>query len=108
MSFRKAMLAVGAAASLAGCASRPPSPYSPPPEDVYGSIYREGGRDTVELLRDGLRTNNVYGVTDPYIPMRTPEQVVPIWVPARVDNYGRRIEGHWEHTVIEKSKWFTQ
>jgi hypothetical protein len=62
----------------------------------------------VELLRDGLRSNNAYGVTDPYIPLRTPEQVVPVWVPARVDTYGRRIEGHWEHTVIEKSKWFTQ
>jgi hypothetical protein len=108
MTFFKALVALCAVATMTGCANKPPSPYSPPPEQVYGQIYREGGRDTIDLLRDGLRTNNVYGVTDPYVPMRTPEQVVPVWVPARVNTFGRRIEGHWEHTVIEKSKWYTQ
>lgn len=93
--------------ALAGCASEPELPYRPI-EDVYESLHREGARNAVDLLREGLRSRQVYGVADPYIPLRKPEEVVPVWVPAYVDERtGRRIDGHWEHAVIRRSEWFT-
>lgn len=91
---------------LAGCASeREPGR---PIDEIYDEIHRRGSKDAVEMLRDGMRERMVYGVTDPYIPLRQPDEVVPVWVPAFVDpRTGRRIDGHWEHTVIRRGEWVT-
>lgn len=89
----------------AGCASKPVA-IGDSIEDVYGRVHREGARDTVSLVREGLSTRPSYGSTDPVIPLRQPERVVPVWVPPYVDkDTGRRVDGHWQHTVIEDGEW---
>lgn len=106
--FLKLALSVITLTLVAGCASRPAPAYSVPTEEVYNSAYRDGGRDTVEVIREGLRSRQVYGVADPYIPLRTPDEVIPVWVPDYVDASGRRISGHWQHTVVRRSQWYTE
>jgi hypothetical protein len=97
---------VAVVVALAGCSS--PAPVGRPLEDVYDSVNRRGSRDAVEVLREGMRTRRQYGTTDPYTPLRTPEEVIPVWVPAYVDpRTGRRVDGHWEHSVIRRSTWET-
>jgi hypothetical protein len=98
--------AVTLSVALSACSTTPPAPYSPPPEAVYNALYNDGAREAVDLLREGLRAREAYGYTDPYIPIRTPDEVVPIYVPAYVDADNRRIEGHWEYTVIKESQWY--
>jgi hypothetical protein len=94
---------------VAGCATystTPPSAYST--DEIYDRSYRDGARDAIDVLREGLRSRQVYGVTDPYIPLRAPDEIIPIWVPDSVDKRGRRISGHWQHTVIRRSQWYTE
>ena len=99
-------LLVALAATLGGCSSNPPAPVGPPIEAIYDKVNRAGSQDAVDLLRQGMRTQQVYGQSDPYVPIRQPEIVIPIWVPAYVDpNTGNRVDGHWEHAVIQNSQW---
>lgn len=92
--------------AMAGCAS---DRAFRPMEDVYDEVHRQGQRDTVAVLRESLRERLVYGASDPYVPLRVPEEIAPIWIPPHVDpRTGRRVDGHWEHTVIRRSEWFTQ
>lgn len=94
--------------ALAGCGSAPPRPVGPSMSSIYSNITEQGSRDAVDLLREGMRQKQTYGTTDPYIPLRTPEIVIPIWVPPHVDPVtGDRIDGHWEHAVIQNSHWDT-
>lgn len=96
-----AMLAVTACAS-----SRPPPDRLI--DEIYDDVHRSGAQEAVEGLRRAMGERQVYGVNDPYVPMRTPDEVVPIWVPAYEDpRTGRRVEGHWEHTVLRRGEWFT-
>jgi hypothetical protein len=75
-------------------------------DSIYDGVNRSGSRDAVDLLRQGMRTQQVYGQSDPYTPVRQPEIVIPIWVPTYVDpNTGNRVDGHWEHAVIRNSDW---
>lgn len=91
---------------LSGCGTVD-RPQGLNPDSVYDQVYREGGRDIVKTLKEGLRQKQVYGTTDPYIPLRTPDQIMPVWVAAHIDKQGRRIEGHWENTIIRRSQWYT-
>ena len=91
---------------ISGC-STAQRPRGLNPDSVYDQVYREGGRDIVKSLKEGLRQKQVYGTTDPYIPLRTPDQIMPVWAPARIDKQGRRIEGRWENTIIRRSQWYT-
>ena len=98
------LAALCAAALMAGCASKPIS--SAPLEQVYGDIHRAGARDVVDLLRDGMGNRQMYGMTDPYYPVRVPEEVMPVWVPTFIDpRTGRQIAGHWEYSVIRAARW---
>lgn len=93
-------------AGLVGCASNAPPPVGPPIAQIYDQVNRQGAQDAVDILRQGLRSKHVYGQSDPYIPLRQPEIVIPIWVPPYVDpTTGDRVDGHWEHAVIQNSQW---
>ena len=77
-------------------------------DDVYNNVnnFRNGEKDAVKILRDGLRTNYTLGQRDPLLPIRLPELVAPIWH----FNYlhpatNSRIEGHWEHLIIQEPQW---
>lgn len=95
------------ASALAGCSSAPtPRPVGPSIDSIYSAVNQSGSRDAVDILRTGMRTQQLYGQSDPYTPLRQPEIVIPIWVPAYVDpNTGNRVDGHWEHAVIQESDW---
>lgn len=104
--FSKWCMTLAAVLVLAGCTQHRPPEIGRSVEEVYGEVNREGARDAVSLVRDGLRSQQTYGTTDPYVPLRKPAQVVPVWVPPYVDpRTGRRVAGHWEHTVIKESEW---
>lgn len=94
--------------TVAGCSAPQQRPAALSPQQIYDATYRDGGRDAVDLLREGMRSRQVYGVADPYIPLRTPDEVVPVWIPDYVDVSGRRISGHWQHTVVRRSQWYTE
>ena len=102
-----ALACVGVAA--AGCAS---GPRTAPPEwrgaadRIYREVHGDAEKEAIDDLRFGLRERRVYGDSDPYYPLRRPDEVVPIWKAPRVDpRTGRRIGGHWEWTVLRRSKW---
>jgi len=108
LTFKPCMAVAMALLTLSGCASvnREDIPAGASPDSIYDQVYKEGQSNTIELLREGLQERKVYGVTDPYIPLRRPDEVVPIWVVDGVDPLtGRRIGGHWEHTVIRRGGW---
>lgn len=95
--------------ALCGCAQPTVHPPTPLVTDVYDEVHREGARDTVQLLREGMRSNRMYGSYDPYIPLRLPDEIIPVYVPPRPDpKTGRLIHGHWEESIIKWSDWYTQ
>lgn len=97
---------LGALALMTGCATNSPTLVGPSVEDVYNGVTQQGARDTVRLVREGLRSQAAAGTSDPVIPIRQPETVMPIWIPPYVDKVtGRRIAGHWQYAVIEDSQW---
>jgi len=99
-------LTILAMALVAGCASEPERVHSKPMSQVYDDIHRQGARDMVDLLRDGMANRQVLGMTDPYYPVRLPEEVIPIWVRDTTDPVtGRRKQGHVEWVVIRPSTW---
>ncbi|TJY57362.1 conjugal transfer protein [Sinimarinibacterium sp. CAU 1509] len=105
--FTKILAVSLAALALSGCAARKGPVRSI--DEIYDEVHRKGGQDAVSMLRAGMRERMVYGVADPYVPLRTPDEVVPIWVPPYEEpRTGRRIDGHWEHTVTRRGEWFTE
>lgn len=91
---------------LAGCGSNPARTIGPSVEEIYSNTSRGAARDTVQMVRQGLQSNARAGTSDPSIPIRQPETVLPIWIPPYVDKAtGRRIDGHWQHAVMQESGW---
>lgn len=102
----KAFAAMISAAILAGCASPAPPRTGPAMDEIYSKLNRQGQRDTVEIMRRGIRQNLQGGVTDPVYPMRRPDQIVPVWRPSYVNpNTGRKEGGQWVYIVDEPSGW---
>jgi hypothetical protein len=98
------LAALAAVSLLAACASKPVPGVAL--EAAYGDIHRSGARDMVDLLRDGMAHKQIYGMTDPYYPVRVPEEIMPVWVPTYIDpRTGRQIAGHWEYSVIRAARW---
>lgn len=94
---------------MAGCSTSPQHAKGPALSEIYDKTHRQGSRDAIQVLREGMRSNHMYGATDPYIPMRKPDEIIPVWVPAQRDKRtGRLIQGHWEHSVIRWSDWQTR
>lgn len=105
--FFKLALATSCVLLSAGCASTGKLPIGPSTAEVYDQVHRSGAKDAVELLSSGLKKRMSLGHSDPIIPMRTPDQVVPVWVVAHKDHRTHRyVEGNWEHAVVEESEWF--
>jgi len=103
---KKQLLLIAALLSVIACTTTT-IPPGQDPDKILDGLYMEGSRDAVALLREGLRSRKEYGVSDPYIPLRTPDEVIPIWVPAHLDKYGRRVDEHWEHSVVREGSWYT-
>ena len=93
-------------ALLGACSTSPPA-VPDEMDKVYNRVHSQGASDTVELLQEGLREKQVYGVTQPYIPVRRAAEVRTVWVPDNVDpKTGRLVHGHWESTELRSESWF--
>lgn len=96
------------AITLSGCAAHIAPSGPDVPDQLYDEIHGAGARDTVRLLQEGMRERQVYGTTEPYIPIRKPADVREIWVPDHRDQAtGRLVHGHWESTVLREGEWYT-
>lgn len=104
--FSKFSLLVAAVIVVSGCAQQQPIPQSRNIEDVYSDIHREGARDAVALLREGLRSNYQMGYSSPTYPIVNPAVVIRVWRPAYIDpQTNHRIDGAWEYIMLKDSEW---
>lgn len=75
-------------------------------DQIYDAVHQTAKRDTVALLRQGLRARPELGSSEPYYPIRLPDVVAPVWVVPYVDNRsGVKHGGRWDYIVIEESQW---
>lgn len=97
-------LAVAVIAS--GCASPAPPRSGPSMDAIYSDLNRTGQADAVATMRRGITQNLQGGVTDPVLPMRQPDRIVPVWRPSYVNpDTGRKEGGQWVYIVDEPSGW---
>lgn len=65
---------------LSGCASEPKFQNQASMDDVYDAVHATAQRETVSLLRQGLRARPELGSSEPYYPIRLPDVVAPVWI----------------------------
>jgi hypothetical protein len=92
---------------LSGCASdRGAFADKASMDEIYDAVHATAQRETVSLLRQGLRARPELGATDPYYPIRMPDVVAPVWVVPYADKRsGIKHGGRWDYIVIEESQW---
>ena len=76
--------------------------------DVYKSVTREGGEAAEESIRRDLQVQGTLGYVNPYVPVRTPPNVMPVWIPSFVSAEGDLVSGHWVYLVVNKEQWFVE
>lgn len=75
-------------------------------DEIYDAVHATAQRETVSLLRQGLRARPELGSTDPYYPIRMPDVVAPVWVVPYADrSTGVKHGGRWDYIIIEESQW---
>lgn len=75
-------------------------------DEIYDTVNASGGRDTVRLLREGLRARPELGSSDPYYPIRNPDVVAPVWIVPYADRKtGVKHGGRWDYIVVEEADW---
>lgn len=93
---------------LSGCTfSRAPSYENAPTMDqIYDHANNQGSAQTIQLMREAMNSSPNIGAQDPYIPIRKPEVIVPVYNPPQTNKAtGSRIEGFWEHYVVKEAEW---
>lgn len=91
---------------LSACSSNQTSDNLYSVDRVYDQVHQTAQKDTVELLRRGLSLNHDLGQRDPFVPIRQPELVVPVYVvPYTKKPSNERVGGHWKYLVIEEATW---
>lgn len=92
--------------ALSGCASEPTFRSQASMVDIYDAVHGDASRDTVSLLREGLRARPELGSSEPYYPIRHSDVVAPVWiVPGANKNTGIRHGGRWDYIVVEEAQW---
>ncbi len=91
---------------MTGCASKSPFQNQASMDDVYEAVHGSAQRDTVALLREGLRARPELGSSEPYYPIRMPDVVAPVWnVPYADPKTGIKKGGSWDYIVVEEAQW---
>ncbi|KKN96202.1 hypothetical protein LCGC14_0171320 [marine sediment metagenome] len=105
--MKKTILLLATTAVLGGCASdRGTFQDRASMDEIYEAVHVSGQRDTVSLLRQGLRARPELGSSQPYYPLRLPDVVAPVWIVPYADKRtGIKHGGRWDYIVIEESKW---
>jgi hypothetical protein len=77
---------------------RPPRPDESvglPLDQVYNQTRREGVQAGAEAIRRELTIQGTLGYVRPGVPVRTPPNVIAVWIPAFVNTEGDMVSGHW-------------
>ena len=74
-------------------------------DDVYAHARRQGGEAGAEAMRDELQLQGTFGYVRPHVPVRTPPNVMRVWIPPFADAEQNLVQGHWVHVVIADEGW---
>ena len=104
--MKKPIFALAFITILSGCASEPTFQNQASMDEVYDSVHATAQRETVSLLRQGLRARPELGSSEPDYPIRQPDVVAPVWnVPYANKKTGIKHGGNWDYIVIEEAQW---
>jgi len=104
--MNKSLIALSILALLSGCSSEPVFQNQASMDDVYDAVHATAQRETVSLLREGLRARPELGSSEPYYPIRQPDVVAPVWVIPYADKKsGVKHGGNWNYIVVEEAQW---
>lgn len=104
--MKRPLIAMTFLSVLAGCSSEPTFRNQASMDDIYDAVHQTAQRETVSLLREGLRARPELGSSDPYYPIRQPDVVAPVWVVPYADKKtGVKHGGSWDYIVIEEAQW---
>jgi hypothetical protein len=73
---------------------------------AYAQARRHGIEDGAETLRDELQLQGTLGYVRPHVPVRTPPNVMRVWIPPFEDAERNLVQGHWVHVVIGDEGWY--
>jgi hypothetical protein len=79
-----------------------------PLDQVYNQTRREGLQAGAEAIRRELTVAGTLGYVRPGVPVRTPPDVLAVWIPAFVNTEGDLVSGHWVYMVRQQEKWFIE
>jgi hypothetical protein len=100
------IIPIAIAALLSGCAHDEPFRNSASIDEIYNAVHGNASRETVSLLREGLRARPELGSNEPYYPIRNPDVVAQIWIVPYADKKsGVKHGGRWDYIVIEEADW---
>lgn len=104
--MKSAFIALFVAVVLTGCSSEPTFQNQAGMDEIYDAVHATAQRETVSLLREGLRARPELGSSEPYFPIRQPDVVAPVWVVPYADKKtGVKHGGGWNYIVIEEAQW---
>ena len=93
---------------LASCSTAPHGPASRDGhalDEAYARARRQGIDAGVEAMRDDLQLRGTLGYVRPHVPVRTPPNVLRVWIPPFEDGERNLVQGHWVHVVIADEGW---
>lgn len=100
------LLAIAFLTVLSGCSSEPIFKNQASMNEIYDQVHATAQRETVSLLRQGLRARPELGSSEPYYPIRQPDVVAPVWlVPYADKKTGIKHGGSWDYIVVEEAQW---
>ena len=74
-------------------------------EEAYAQARRQGSEAGAEAMRDDLQLQGTFGYVRPHVPVRTPPNVMRVWIPPFADDEQNLVQGHWVHVVITDEGW---
>ena len=74
-------------------------------DEAYARARRQGLEAGVEAMRDDLQLQGTLGYVRPHVPVRTPLNVLRVWIPPFEDGERNLVQGHWVHVVIADEGW---
>lgn len=75
-------------------------------DEVYAHARRQGIEAGAEALRDDLQLQGTLGYVRPDVPVRTPPNVMRVWIPTFEDAEHNLVQGHWVHVVVYDEGWY--
>lgn len=106
MNKRLLALAAVCVSAVSGCASEPTFQNQASMDEIYNTVHATAQRETVSLLREGLRARPELGSSEPYYPIRTADVVAPVFIVPYADpKTGIKHGGSWDYIIVEDAQW---